>query len=49
MEAINAKRERWSTFVFPAGPNGIARISGDADFVTVRVSYKFGGPIVAKY
>ena len=34
----------------PAGlPFGSDRIRGDADLVTVRVNYRWGGPVVAKY
>lgn len=36
--------------VLPVGtPFGSERISQDADLVTVRVNYRWGGPVVAKY
>jgi outer membrane immunogenic protein len=28
---------------------GTARVSGDADIVTARINYKWGGPVIAKY
>lgn len=37
-------------FTTPAGAAfGTARISGDADIVTARINYKWGGPVVARY
>jgi outer membrane immunogenic protein len=39
-----------TTFTTPTG--GVFstdRIRGDADLVTVRVNYRWGGPVVAKY
>lgn len=39
-----------TTFTTPAGVTfGSDRIRGDADLVTVRVNYRWGGPVVAKY
>jgi outer membrane immunogenic protein len=39
-----------TTFTTPAGATfGSDRIRGDADLVTVRVNYRWGGPVVAKY
>jgi outer membrane immunogenic protein len=37
--------------VFPVGGINTRNddIKQDADLVTVRVNYKFGGPIIAKY
>jgi outer membrane immunogenic protein len=43
-------QDRTLNFTTPAGVAfGSDRISQDVDLVTVRVNYKFGGPIVAKY
>jgi outer membrane immunogenic protein len=39
-----------NSFSVPAGAAAVVnRISQDADMVTVRVNYKFGGPVVARY
>jgi outer membrane immunogenic protein len=39
-----------STFTTPAGTIfGTDRIHGDADLVTARINYRFGGPVIAKY
>jgi outer membrane immunogenic protein len=39
-----------TTFTTPAGVTlGSDRIRGDADIATVRVNYRWGGPVVAKY
>lgn len=39
-----------SDFTTPAGTFfGTARISGDADIVTARVNYRFGGPVIPRY
>ncbi|WP_275948996.1 hypothetical protein [Bradyrhizobium septentrionale] len=35
--------------VFIAALNHDERIRQDVDMVTVRVNYRFGGPVVAKY
>lgn len=35
--------------VFIAQLNHDERIRQDVDMVTVRVNYRFGGPVVAKY
>ena len=43
-------QDRTYTFTTPAGALfGADRIRQDVDLVTVRVNYKFGGPIIAKY
>jgi outer membrane immunogenic protein len=43
-------QDRTYNFASPAGAFvGSDRISQDVDLVTVRVNYKFGGPVVAKY
>jgi outer membrane immunogenic protein len=43
-------QDRTLNFTTPAGlALGSDRIRQDVDLVTVRVNYKFGGPIVAKY
>jgi outer membrane immunogenic protein len=43
-------QDRTLNFTTPAGVLvGTDRIRQDVDLVTVRVNYKFGGPIVAKY
>ena len=36
-------------FVFGTGLAGISRIRQDVDVGTVRLNYRFGGPVVAKY
>jgi outer membrane immunogenic protein len=39
-----------STFTTPAGAIfGTDRVHGDADLVTARVNYRFGGPVIPKY
>jgi outer membrane immunogenic protein len=39
-----------NSFSVPAGAAAVTnRISQDVDMVTVRVNYKFGGPVVARY
>jgi outer membrane immunogenic protein len=39
-----------TTFTTPAGPIfGYDRIRQDVDLVTVRVNYRWGGPVIAKY
>jgi outer membrane immunogenic protein len=39
-----------NSFSVPAGAAAVVnRISQDVDMVTVRVNYKFGGPVVARY
>jgi outer membrane immunogenic protein len=39
-----------SLFTTPAGASfGTYRIHGDADLVTVRINYRWGGPVIAKY
>jgi outer membrane immunogenic protein len=35
--------------VAPVGTAAVERIKADADLVTVRVNYRWGGPVVAKY
>jgi outer membrane immunogenic protein len=43
-------QDRTYTFTTPAGALfGTDRIRQDVDLVTVRLNYKFGGPIIAKY
>ena len=43
-------QDRTTTFTTPAGVLfGNDRIRQDVDLVTVRLNYKFGGPIIAKY
>jgi outer membrane immunogenic protein len=43
-------QDRTYNFTTPAGAFfGTDRISQDVDLVTVRVNYKFGGPLVARY
>jgi outer membrane immunogenic protein len=43
-------QDRTYNFTTPAGAfAGTDRIRQDVDLVTVRVNYKFGGPIIAKY
>ena len=43
-------QDKTYTFVTPAGAFfGTDRIRQDVDLITVRVNYKFGGPIVARY
>jgi outer membrane immunogenic protein len=43
-------QDRTYTFTSPAGAFvGTDRIRQDVDLVTVRVNYKFGGPVVARY
>jgi outer membrane immunogenic protein len=43
-------QDRTYTFTTPAGVfAGSDRVRQDVDLVTVRVNYKFGGPIIAKY
>jgi outer membrane immunogenic protein len=43
-------QDRTYTFTTPAGAFfGTDRIRQDVDLVTVRVNYKFGGPVIAKY
>jgi outer membrane immunogenic protein len=43
-------QDRTLNFTTPAGAAfGSDRISQDVDLVTVRVNYRFGGPIIAKY
>ncbi len=43
-------QDRTYTFTSPAGAFvGTDRIRQDVDLVTVRVNYKFGGPVIAKY
>jgi outer membrane immunogenic protein len=43
-------QDKTLTFTTPAGAFfGSDRIRQDVDLVTVRVNYKFGGPIIAKY
>jgi outer membrane immunogenic protein len=38
------------SFTTPAGlASGSYRIRQDVDLVTVRLNYKFGGPVIAKY
>jgi outer membrane immunogenic protein len=39
------------TFSTPTGAlfSNTARVGGDTDLVTVRVNYRFGGPVIAKY
>ena len=43
--------DRNTTFADPATGALFAadRISGDADLVTVRVNYRWGGPVIARY
>jgi outer membrane immunogenic protein len=42
--------DRNATFTNPAGTLVAAdRISGDADLVTVRVNYRWGGPVIGRY
>lgn len=44
---IDAKN---STFSTPAGTfYSVERIRGDADLVTARINYRWGGPVVARY
>jgi outer membrane immunogenic protein len=39
-----------NSFSVPAGTAAVVnRISQDVDMVTLRVNYKFGGPVVARY
>ena len=39
-----------NSFSVPAGAAAVVnRISQDVDMITVRVNYKFGGPVVAAY
>jgi outer membrane immunogenic protein len=41
---------RTATFTTSAGTFFAAdRVHGDADLVTVRVNYRFGGPVVTRY
>ena len=43
-------QDRTYTFTTPAGVSaGTDRVGQDVDLVTVRVNYRFGGPVVAKY
>jgi outer membrane immunogenic protein len=43
-------QDRTYTFTTPAGAfAGSDRIRQDVDLVTVRLNYKFGGPVIAKY
>jgi len=43
-------QDRTLTFTTPAGAFfGTDRIRQDVDLVTVRLNYKFGGPVIAKY
>jgi outer membrane immunogenic protein len=43
-------QDRTLAFTTPAGvASGSDRIGQDVDLVTVRVNYKFGGPMIAKY
>lgn len=43
-------QDRTHTFIDPAGVFvGSDRISQDADIVTARINYRFGGPVIAKY
>ena len=43
-------QDRTLTFTNPAGAFfGTDRIRQDVDLVTVRLNYKFGGPVIAKY
>jgi outer membrane immunogenic protein len=43
-------QDHTATFTTPAGLfDGRDRIRQDVDLVTVRVNYKFGGPVIAKY
>jgi outer membrane immunogenic protein len=43
-------QDKTYSFVTPAGAFfGTDRIRQDVDLVTVRVNYKFGGPVVARY
>ena len=44
-------QDRTHTFVDPVigGVVGVDRISQDVDLVTVRVNYRWGGPVIAKY
>ncbi len=39
-----------NTFSLPAPAAAVVnRISQDVDMITLRVNYKFGGPVVARY
>jgi len=43
-------QDRTYTFTTPAGVlAGTDRVGQDVDLVTVRVNYRFGGPVIAKY
>jgi outer membrane immunogenic protein len=43
-------QDRTYNFTTPAGAfAGSDRIRQDVDLVTVRLNYKFGGPVIAKY
>ena len=44
-------QDRTHTFVDPVigGVVGVDRIRQDVDLVTVRVNYRWGGPVIAKY
>jgi outer membrane immunogenic protein len=43
-------QDRTVSFVDPAGfAFGTDRISQDVDLVTVRVNYRWGGPVIARY
>ena len=43
-------QDRTYAFTTPAGVlAGIDRVGQDVDLVTVRVNYRFGGPVIAKY
>ena len=43
-------QDRTYTFTTPAGVLvGTDRVGQDVDLVTVRVNYRFGGPVIAKY
>lgn len=39
----------FATAAFPAITSAVIRISEDVDLVMVRLNYKFGGPVVARY
>jgi outer membrane immunogenic protein len=44
-------QDRTYTFTSPVGGGFFAadRIRQDVDLVTVRVNYRWGGPVIAKY
>jgi outer membrane immunogenic protein len=43
-------QDRTYTFTSPAGAfGGTDRIRQHVDLVTVRVNYRFGGPVIARY